>query len=421
MKKLVRLLIVLIILYFGIEISFINLNKGHNLEYKIKSNKKVFNIKEIYVQKKKNEKTNYYLEIKVDDLIFNYQTYNSYGKANYIIKKIDYFENSSYKCINIKDKEDKSISDVLCIKDNIEYYYNSIKGQDKELDKFVSDLKGYTKYTNNTKNKIKATPVTLYIDNIINKHYIALQNYKGVYLINKKDKVKNVSLFKNDIYTNETSIVSNNFYVSADYNEKYKFHEFNLVNIKNGKLKKIVSDDEISLDSYIQGTVNKEIYLFDKSSKLQYRINLKNKTVKVSGRKSEGIQLYKNNQFITGSAYDASNSKVLFNQYTANNKFNDKEYARVDKVGNKKSGYYYLYLQDGNSYKVYRASIQNKQILTYLFNTTDIENIYYYEDYVYYKDGKYIKYYQNNTGIRTLLKDNEFEFNTSLKFGLYVG
>ena len=420
MKKLVRLLTILVVLYFGIEISFVNLSKGHNLEYKIKSNKKIFNIKEIYVQRTKKEKTNYYFEIKVDDTIFNYQTYNNYKRANYIIKKIDYYEDSSYKCINIKDKEEQSISDILCIKDNIEYYYNSIKGQDKELDKFVSNLKGYKKYTDNKKEKIKATPITLYTKNIVDKHYIALQNYKGIYLINKKDKVKNVSIFKNDIYTNESSIVSNNFYISADYNQKYKFHEFYLVNIKNGKKKRLASDDEISLDSYIQGTVDKEIYLFDKSSKLQYRINLKNKTVNVSGRTSEGIQIYKDDKFEIGSAYDASTNKVLFNKYTSNTKFNNKEYARVDKVGNIKSGYYYLYEKNKDSYNVYRVSIQNKNILTYLFTIDDIENIYYYDDYVYFKDGKYIKYYQNNTGIKTLLKNNEFEFNKSLKFGLYV-
>ena len=420
MKKLVRLLTILVVLYFGIEISFVNLSKGHNLEYKIKSNKKIFNIKEIYVQRTKKEKTNYYFEIKVDDTIFNYQTYNNYKRANYIIKKIDYYEDSSYKCINIKDKEEQSISDILCIKDNIEYYYNSIKGQDKELDKFVSNLKGYKKYTDNKKEQIKATPITLYTKNIVDKHYIALQNYKGIYLINKKDKVKNVSIFKNDIYTNESSIVSNNFYISADYNQKYKFHEFYLVNIKNGKKKRLASDDEISLDSYIQGTVDKEIYLFDKSSKLQYRINLKNKTVNVSGRTSEGIQIYKDDKFEIGSAYDASTNKVLFNKYTSNTKFNNKEYARVDKVGNIKSGYYYLYEKNKDSYNVYRVSIQNKNILTYLFTIDDIENIYYYDDYVYFKDGKYIKYYQNNTGIKTLLKNNEFEFNKSLKFGLYV-
>ena len=42
MKKLFNLLIILLILYFGIEISFINLNKGHNLEYKIKKDENTF-------------------------------------------------------------------------------------------------------------------------------------------------------------------------------------------------------------------------------------------------------------------------------------------------------------------------------------------------------------------------------------------
>ena len=418
MKKLFNLLIILIILYFGIEISFINLNKGHNLVYKIKKEDKVFNIKEIYTQKKKNEINNYYFEITVDDITFNYQTYNNYKKANYIIKDVDYYD-GEYKCINIKDKEGKSISDVICIKDNIEYFYQVIKNKEKNLDKFIKNLKGYNKYTDNKKYKINADPVILYTDNLIDNHFLALQNYKGIYLINEKDKVKNITLFKNDVYTNSSSIVSNNYYVSADYDKEYKFHEFNLVNIKNGKKKKIISNDAISLDSYIQGTINKDIYLFDKSNKLQYRINLKNNTVKVSGRVSEGIQIYENNKFKIGSAYDASSNKILFNKYSVKTKFNNKEYSKVDKVGNKLSGYYYLYLKEDNEYKVYRVNIQNKDILTYLFTTNDINNIYYYEDYIYYKEDNYLKYFQNNLGYKTLLRDKEFEFNKSLKFGLY--
>ena len=419
MKKLFNLLIVLVILYFGIEISFINLNKGHNLEYKIKTKEHTFNIKEIYTQKKKNEKTNYYFEIKVDDITFNYQTYNNYKKANYIIKKIDYYD-GDYKCINIKDKDGNSISDVLCIKDNMEYYYNSIKGEEEKLDNFVNNLKGYNKYIDSVKDIIDAEQVILYPNNIIEDHYIALQNYKGIYLINKIDKIKNINIFKNDVYTNESSIVSGKYYISADYNEEYKFHDFYLVNIKNGKKSTISSDTSLSLDSYIQGTIDNDVYLFDKSNKTQYRINLKNDTVKVSGTKSEGIQVYNNNDYTIGSAYDASSNKVIFNKYKVDNKFNGKEYNRVDKVGNKLSGYYYLYLKEDNNYKVYRASIQNKNILTYLFTTDDIENIYYYDDYVYFKNENFIKYYQNDLGVRTLLKDNEFEFNKSLKFGLYV-
>ena len=98
----------------------------------------------------------------------------------------------------------------------------------------------------------------------------------------------------------------------------------------------------------------------------------------------------------------------------------DKEYDKVEKIGNKLSGYYYLYLKNDDIYDVYRVSVQNKKILTYLFSTDDLNNVYYYKDYVYYKDNLNIRYYQNELGKKTLLKDTEFEFNKSLKFGLYV-
>ena len=419
MKKLFNLLIVLLILYFGIEISFIKLNKGHELEYKIKSDKKTFHIKEIYKRKRKNEIDNYYFEIKVDDIVFNYQTYKNYKGKNYIIKDINYFSNDNYKCINLTNRKE-AISDVICIKDNIEYFYNMIKGNDKELDDFVSNLKIHKKYTNNLKNKIDADPVTLYLDNLIDKHYLSLQNYKGLYLINKKNKIKQIDLFKNDIYTNKINTVMDKYYITADYNEDYKFHTIKLVNLKNGKKSNITIDNAISLDSYIEGYIKDDFYLFDRSDKKQYRINIKNKTISISGDKSKGIVLYRNDKFYTGSAYDAFDMNTYFSKYLVDSKLNGEKYTRVDKVGNKLSGYYYLYLKNDNKYDIYRVNVQNKKIKTYLFTTTDINDIYYYKDYIYFKDGLYVKYYQDDLGIKTLLKDNEIEFNNSIKFGLFV-
>lgn len=421
MKKLVNLLIVLLILYFGIEILFVNLNKGHIVEYKIKDKENEFLVKEIYTQKQKNEKNNYYFEIKKDDLVFNFQTYEDLKKANYVIKNIEYFENDNYKCIYLTSKSNLPITDVICSKENIQYYYHTIKNQDKELDNFVKNLKNYNKLTfkDNKKSKIDADPVILYTDNLVNNHYLYLENYKGIYLINKKDNIKNINLFKQDVYKNNLSILSNEYYITGDYNSDYKFHEFNLINIKNGKKSKITSDNEIALTSYMQGSIDKEIYLFDKSDKKQYRINLKNKTVAESGNTSRGINLYKNGEYVIGSAYDAYKKKLTFTKYTEDNKFNDKEYAKVDKVGNKLSGYYYLYEKDGNGYKVYRVNVQNKDVYTYLFKTTSLET-YYYEDYIYYRVGDYIKYYKADECEKTLLKNKEFEFNNSIQFGLYV-
>ena len=48
----------------------------------------------------------------------------------------------------------------------------------------------------------------------------------------------------------------------------------------------------------MQGTIDDEVYLFDKTNKKQYRINLKNNTVSLSGNKSKGIEIYKSDKGI---------------------------------------------------------------------------------------------------------------------------
>ena len=68
------------------------------------------------------------------------------------------------------------------------------------------------------------------------------------------------------------------------------------------------------------------------------------------------------------------------------------------------------------NYKVYRANIENTKELTYLFETSNIEEIQYIEDYIIYKEENYIKIYQDLIGTQKLTKSNELKFNDSLKF-----
>ena len=50
-----------------------------------------------------------------------------------------------------------------------------------------------------------------------------------------------------------------------------------------------------------------------------------------------------------------------------------------------------------------------------------INDVYYLNDYVYYKSGNKLKYYSNSTGNRTIVEYDEIEFNNSLVFGVYIG
>ena len=95
----------------------------------------------------------------------------------------------------------------------------------------------------------------------------------------------------------------------------------------SAKKTEIISNNKISMDCYMQGTIGDEVYLFDKTNKKQYRINLKNKTVSLSGNKSKGIEIYNNGKLTTGSAYQAAKKEITFNKYTVDNKLNGKVYA----------------------------------------------------------------------------------------------
>ena len=60
--------------------------------------------------------------------------------------------------------------------------------------------------------------------------------------------------------------------------------------------------------------------------------------------------------------------------------------------------------------------MQDSNKLTYIFKTTNIDNVVYYNDYVYFEDGDYIKCYQDNIGVKKIYHSNNKK--GSYKFGV---
>lgn len=421
-RKMFCLFISLTIIYIIFQIIFQITSHGHIVEYKIKSNDTKYEIKEILTYREKNEENNYYFEIKDGNNLFNFQIFEDLEKKNYVIKDIHSFKNNDYSCIYPIFKTEKQLTDILCIKDNIIYPYQSIKGQNKEIDDFKTGLEGVyseKKYISNNTNTLKKESIIIYRDNLIKKHFLSLENYKGIYLVNTEDIYKKIELFMNDSYKKDISTFYLDKYITADYNQKYSFNEFYVLNIKNGKQEKILSNKALNLDGYIMGSLEDKIYIYDNSDKEQYSVNIKNNSISKVGNTSSGIKLYENNKWIDYSSYDAYENKVTFNEYKINDtKYS--EYSRIDKIGNKASGYYYFYKKKGNKYVVYRASVQNDAVLTYLFETTNIENVIYDDNYIYYINGNDICYYRDDLYVKKVVTNKELEYNTSLKFGLYI-
>ena len=254
---------------------------------------------------------------------------------------------------------------------------------------------------------------------MLNDYLIGINSYKGLYTISENN-VKGlieVNIFNKDIYTRKISGTVKSTYVTADYESNYTFNKFYTLKLDSKNVETIKSNYDISFDSYVQGIIDNSIYVFDKDSKVQYEVNIKSKTVTIVGNVSMGIKFYNNGVWETKSAYDASSSEMMFINNVAD--YVDSNYIRIDKHGNTKSGFYYLYQREGNYYKVYRSNVQNKEDLTYLFETNRIDNIYYIDDMVFYTYNNEVRYYNDEVGIRTLFVNTEFEFNNSLVYSVY--
>lgn len=411
MKKIFGLLLILLIGYFSFQLIFRFIDKGYTEEYNVTTNDQIFNIKEVYTVNTE-EDDNYYLEIKVNDELFDIQIYDNLNMKKRIVTDVYYYDND-YKCIMPVINNEK-YGDVICKIDNTYYNYADLKGKSSSLDSFVEQLnisKEQKELT--TKNKI------IVYDNLIDKNYIAIENYKGITTINKRNIniIVDVNLFEKDTYTRNISCFVDKYYLVADYNKQTKFNEFKLVDTTTNKIKTIKYDYDISLDSYILGTYENKVYLFDNDSKKEYEIDVKKETIVEVGNINVGIKMLVNGNFENVNAYAVYQNKTTFTPYEVSYSFNNQNYDLVLKVGKEKSGYYYIFEKIENRYKVYRSNIQNKINKTYLFETDNI-NLLYSKDSVYYLDGKYLKRYDNQ-GNKLVLEYPELEFNHNIKIGLF--
>lgn len=424
MKRLLGMLCILCIFYFIIQIGFKYLGSGHTVQYEIKGTNYSAKITEKATFNTKGEYDNYYFTFDVNNKIFPFQTYVTFHKNDRVVKDIEYFQNNNYECIYPIFSKQPRVNDILCYYQDTLYHYHDLKNKSGELDKFAKDMEAYgydpSWWLDNIETKIEYDngQFLLYPKNIVENHYVGVDNYSGIYLINNYMKEKNlfhISVFDNDFYEKIIDGRADRYYIVADYKSTYDFDIFHIVDLVYNTQKEIKYHSKISFNSYIQGSIDGSLYLFDKTSKKQYKITPKSGNIVEIGNEQTGIKYYNLGKWETKKAVEAVNQTLYFNLY----EIDSTEYARVDKVGSDASGYYYYYKKVGGEYEVYRSTIKNQDILTYLFRTKNIDEIDYLRDYIYFKEGNYLKYYHDITGVRTLLSNSEFEFNNSLHYYTY--
>lgn len=414
MKKKLKIIIFTFIIIIVIIWRFASRN--HHIKYTIKSNSNLFQINEKYKRKVEKQKDIYHIKIKKDNVSFIYQFHYPFHRKKKVVKKIKYYQDEKDQCILPIFEDNKVLTDILCYRNGNYYYYHHIIGQNKALDQFVKNIKEYDfkEFDDPLKKQKTIQNLTLYQNINLISDQIVIENYKGIYIVHNQ-KIKNIQLFSNDIYKKNIKSLNGKYYIIADYNQKYEFHNFYKIDITTKKISKIISNEAISLDSYVQGNKDDDVYLFDINNQNQYQINIVNSTVTKIHTKTDQIKHLELNKWKKINSYHAKKTKIYFNYYIVKN--NDQ--LRIDKIGNQEYGYYYYYKKEKGKYYVYRSDQSNQKTKHFLFELDNIDRIKYKDNRIYYIDDNALKMYSDFTGIKTILKDNEFRFNKNLDFYIY--
>lgn len=420
MKKMLRLLLTLVIIYFAIQYLFNIFSKEHDITYTINSNVGTVSVREVLTAN--NIENSYYFDVTYNDITIPFKIFNIYDKRKEIVKDVTIFEGNTYTCAYIKLDNDDNSTDIKCMLNNISYFYSSIKGKDDKLDTLVSssDYNSSLFTSNDTVYGDKDT-IKFYEKNYVDNQNVLLDGYKGVYLFGDKvtSQARLVSLYNDDVYDRDIETIVDKYYLVADYNSIHEFSNFIVVNIATGDSYTITSDYDISFDSFVEGKVDNIVYLIDSDNKKQYEIDVKGKSVKLVGNEERGAKIYANGVWSTKNINEIIDNKLPFATDTIT-MVNNTTYDRVDLIGNSSTGTYYAYTKNGKNYDVYAIYTQDKNMIkNYLFTTTDLNRVSYKNGYIYYLVDNQLKVFGVDHGNRLILVDNELKYNENLQFYVY--
>ena len=103
MRKMLKLLIALVILYFIVQQLFYLFSTGHTVEYSVKSGDIAVNIKEV-LSAKKVSTDGYYIELNFDGNVIPFKVYKKYSKRKRMVNNVDIYYGDSYVCAQISFK-----------------------------------------------------------------------------------------------------------------------------------------------------------------------------------------------------------------------------------------------------------------------------------------------------------------------------
>ena len=342
MKKLFFLVSIIAVL-LAIFVLTICIPKSYEYNYDVNG----FKVKEKFSKKEKL----YTFDINDDESNYKYAIISKYSKKRGLINKIT----KKGSCLFISSEH---VQNFTICKDN-DLYYTSF------IDSIIEykDMYSYDK-------------ISIY--ELLDKRFLIWNYTDFIYLSSNSNK--HIKLFSNDVYKLDIVAKIQNSLVVADYDQKYKFNKFYVIDSKNGNVSSFNVNRDLYLNSYILGTYKKNIYLYDAQKEIQYAINPFNKSMKKSA-----YGVYNNGEF----------EKVSINKL---NKLN------VSFVNDTLFNYF---IKDN---KLFYKTPVNEVLVSYMNVTNIVEAN---DKEAFFVSGDTLYFVDISKGIKPLLNYSEWNFNSS--------
>ncbi len=422
MGKLITAMFYLFIIYLILQFVMLYFRGGHEQFYTIESGENRFFVKEEYVVDGKQ--SHYFFTVDVnEEETFYFQTYESFHRVDNVIDDIIYLDANSAQCILPIFVLTEINSDVICHYQGMVYDYQKISKRVAGLDKEIEQLKQNYDLASFQDNSDFFTReyVTVHSDNVLNNHYFYMTNYRGIGTISMDNlnRYAKIEFFRNDVYEMSLKILIDNNLLMANYNQRNEFNQFKAINLITNNVEDIILDRYVSFDSYFQGVAVDMVYLYDRENKRQYQINIATGGMIEVGNEEIGVKILIDDEWEWLETTELANEDIYFQEkedidFEIPAKYVDYEIVMGE------LGYIYYFAEDTDKYQVYRAPMRQPKYKKHLFSTTDIDSIKLIYDYVYYRDGEKVKYYNDATGVKTLVENSEFAFNETLDFGIFI-
>lgn len=413
MKKMIKIVIALGILFLLYQFFILFLVSNHKTRYSVKTEDNSYMVDEQY--KKYGKFNMYYLKFEDKDKNSFVATYDvGYNRQSEIVKDIRTYNDGNLYCIApvLKDKDIQYISCKLNGNQVSVSYLRQIGNS--SIDDFIAILKtqGYNLYNElDIQNSIvKAENNVSVYGNLDEKLYLTVWGYKGVYTLNG-GHVKYSDFLEKDIYANEYGILCGKYYVVLSP-QGSTIGSFYVVNIKEGgKVQKDV-DYSISKNTYINGIYKNKVYLTDIDNKVQYAINPITEKMEEIGGGSDA-RYYDGSTLQKVDISSLTKEKKYFIQNAISQELISKngEHNYMESYGNN-------YYQDGtNIYQVVGKYYDNKVLL---FTSNDLKEVRVLNNNVFFIAGDNVFMYNNETGLKKAINYREFVYNYKNMYDVYI-